>query len=87
MKRLLLLGGGRMLMPLVFAAAANHAPGITSRRDTATTQHRDVSFSAHRKLQPGSDNGHTRELALAHLQYGGFAFAQPERLVAHFFTV
>ena len=37
-------------MPLVFVGAANHAPGITSRRDAATEEQRSVLFSAYAKL-------------------------------------
>ena len=33
-------------MPLVFAAAANHAPGITARRDAAAPRQREVFFAA-----------------------------------------
>ena len=33
-------------MPLAFAAAAVHAPGITGRRDAATPQQRDILFGA-----------------------------------------
>lgn len=33
-------------MPLVFAAATVHGPGITARRDAATPQQRDIFFAA-----------------------------------------
>lgn len=38
-------------MPLVFAAALNHAPGITGRRDNATPAQRDVFFGACARLR------------------------------------
>lgn len=46
-------------MPLVFTAAANHAPGITARREAATERQREIFFGAYRKLQ--------QELAAARL--------------------
>lgn len=38
-------------MPLAFAAAANHAPGITSRRETATAVQQEVLFGAFERLK------------------------------------
>ncbi|MBM3356288.1 MAG: extradiol ring-cleavage dioxygenase [Betaproteobacteria bacterium] len=38
-------------MPLVFAGTANHAPGITSRREAATPAQREVFFSAYAELR------------------------------------
>jgi aromatic ring-opening dioxygenase catalytic subunit (LigB family) len=38
-------------MPLVFAAAAVHAPGITARRDAATPAQREILFGAFDKLR------------------------------------
>lgn len=38
-------------MPLVFAAALNHAPGITGRRDNATPAQREVFFGACARLR------------------------------------
>lgn len=38
-------------MPLVFAAAANHAPGITGRRQNASEHQRSVFFSAYDRLR------------------------------------
>ena len=38
-------------MPLVFAAAAVHAPGITGRSQNATERQRDVFFPAYQRLR------------------------------------
>ena len=38
-------------MPLVFAAAAVHAPGITGRPQTATEQQRAAFFPAYQRLR------------------------------------
>lgn len=38
-------------MPIVFAAAANHAPGITGRRDNASPEQREVFFAAYAELR------------------------------------
>ncbi|MGH8702328.1 MAG: hypothetical protein ACREVR_14330, partial [Burkholderiales bacterium] len=51
-------------MPLVFAAAAVHAPGITGRPQNATEQQRAVFFPAYQRLREQLEAARLDALAL-----------------------
>ena len=56
-------------MPLAFAAAAVHAPGITGRRQTATEQQRAVFFAAYERLRGRLEAAHLDALVIVSAEH------------------